>query len=233
MREAAPLSATTVYDGHPAQSARAAAPAPLGSPAPSNRAVAGSELCVSEGRIEPSEASHLHVDAGGMRAVVAGDASSVAELDFTYLGPSKQIAPLANGELRRQIGVKLRAKDTCNVVYVMWHVEPTEGIHVSVKHNPGKSTHAACGDGGYISARAATSALIPRIRPNEKHRLRADIEGDVVRVLVDGIVAWKGSLPAEASTFDGPAGIRTDNGAFDFDLRVGHPRRAGARCAGH
>ena len=29
---------------------------------------------------------------------------------------------------------------------------------------------------------------------------------------------WEGELPAEALTFDGPVGLRTDNGRFDVEL---------------
>lgn len=193
------------------------------------RTVARSELVVTSGRVEPGRAPRLHVDSGGMRAVVAGDASDAAELDFVYRGPSAKTTLLANGEKRRQIGLKLRAKDTCNVVYVMWHAEPTPGIFVSVKHNPFASTHAACGDRGYINVRAKSFAPVPRLRPDERHVLRAEIDGDVLRVLVDGAESWTAALPSSALTFDGPAGIRTDNGVFDFELRVAHSRRAGAR----
>jgi hypothetical protein len=195
------------------------------------RAVAAPELCVSTGRLDVAGASsRLHVDSGAMRAVIAGDDSSVAELDFIYRGPSTQTTPLASGELRRQIGLKLRAKDTCNVVYVMWHAAPDEGIAVSVKNNPGKSTHEACGDQGYVNLRATSAAIVPRLLPNERHVLRAEIAGTTMRVLVDGAAAWSGTLPPQAFTFSGPAGLRSDNGVFDFDLRVMQPRLASARC---
>lgn len=198
-------------------------------PIPKIRAVGQPELCVTSGKVDTA-ASRLHVDAGAMRAVIAGDDSSVAELDFTYRGPSAQTAPLANGEIRRQIGLKLRAKDTCNVTYIMWHAAPTEGIAVSVKYNPGKSTHEACGDGGYISVKPTSSSPVPHLKPNDRHLLRGEIIGTTLRVLVDGAVVWTGPLPSQAFTFNGPAGVRSDNGAYDFDLRVIQPRATGARC---
>jgi hypothetical protein len=99
-----------------------------------------------------------------------------------------------------------------------------------VKHNPGKSTHEACGDGGYINVQPATSAPLPKLRPNERHVLRSEIAGTTLRVLVDGKVVWSGPFPAQAFTFNGPAGVRSDNGIYDFDLRVMQPRAAGARC---
>jgi hypothetical protein len=165
-----------------------------------------------------------------MRAVMAGDTSSAAELSFTYRGPSAETAPLASGELRRQIGIKLRAQDTCNVVYVMWHVEPLPGIAVSVKRNPGASTHLACRDGGYLNLRPATSSPAPLLRPGEKHTLLAAIDGETLRVSADGAVVWTGLLPRDAFAFDGPAGIRSDNGIFDFELRVPNGEHVARPC---
>jgi hypothetical protein len=155
-----------------------------------------------------------------MRAIVLGDSSPLAELELTYRGPSTQSTPLANGELRRQIGLKLRAQDTCNVVYVMWHVEPAPGIAVSVKHNQGESRHADCTDQGYINEQPKSSSPVRPIVAGERRVLRAAIEQNVLRVWVDGALVWTGPLPPEAFGFDGPAGIRSDNGIFDFELRV-------------
>jgi len=122
--------------------------------------------------------------------------------------------------VRRQIGLKLRAKDTCNVVYVMWHVEPTPGVFVSIKSNPGKATHAECGDRGYTTPKPARTASAPRIEPGSSNVLRADLEARVLRVHADDALVWEGTLPDDAFAFDGPAGLRTDNGAFDATLRV-------------
>ena len=114
----------------------------------------------------------------------------------------------------------------------MWHVEPTPGIHVSVKHNPGQRSHEDCGARGYTNLRPAVGASPAPIRAGEPHTLRADLDGDVLTVLADGELAWKGIIPAEASTFDGPAGIRSDNGHFDFELRVPGGSRPGPLCPG-
>ena len=86
-----------------------------------------------------------------MRALAPGSTGDAAELAFVYRGPSREETRLASGELRRQIGLKLRARDTCNVVYVMWQLEPEPRILVSMKRNPGLSTHAGCGAGGYVT----------------------------------------------------------------------------------
>ena len=39
-----------------------------------------------------------------------------------------------------------------------------------------------------------------------------------MRVSVDGTVVWEGDLGPEALTFDGPVGVRTDNGRFEFQF---------------
>jgi hypothetical protein len=142
-----------------------------------------------------------------------------AVLEFTYLGPSRVDVPLASGELRRQIGLKLRAADTCNVVYVTWHASPTTSVAVSVKRNPGASTHEACGASGYLNLPARHPPVNVPMAIGVPHRLRAHLRGSELTVLADGRVAWVGSLPKEAFLFDGPVGVRTDNGRFVFRLR--------------
>src|SRR5258706_14518030 len=102
----------------------------------------------------------------------------------------------------------------------MWHVAPTPGVAVSVKSNPGQATHAECLDRGYINLKPKTSAEPPRVVVDEPHTLRAAIDGNVLRVHADGIEIWQGTLPVEAFAFDGAVGVRSDNGVFDFQLRV-------------
>lgn len=142
-----------------------------------------------------------------------------AQIAFTYRGPTAQVIALGDGTIRRQLGLWLRGKNTCNKVYAMWHESPTRGIHVSVKSNPGMSTHEQCRDRGYINNIRATSAReVPAFKVGERHVLAARIEGQVLRVTVDGTLAWEGTLPPAAFAFDGPPGIRSDNVSFDFEL---------------
>ncbi len=189
-----------------------------------------STFCTTAGEVTPVGLEALKVDTAGMRGVVAGDASRSIELAFVFRGKSKGAAPLANGEMRQQIGVKLRAKDTCNIVYVMWHVAPVPRVAVSVKSNPGLATHVQCGDRGYINLKSTVEVAVPQIRLDEPHSLRADLDGDTLRVHADGIDVWTGKLPAQAFAFDGPVGIRSDNGEFDFQLRVPGGGDRGAQC---
>lgn len=178
------------------------------------------ELRASAGRLEAAGAGVYRVDVPGMRAEAPGDEGRRAELAFVYRGPTTRDVPLASGELRRQIGLKLRAADTCNLVYVMWHVEPKPGIAVSVKRNPGMHTHAECGARGYLNVRPESRAELPPVRAGERHLLAADLEGDILSVWADGTLAWRGALPPEARALRGPAGVRSDNGVFELALRI-------------
>jgi hypothetical protein len=82
------------------------------------------QLCITNGIISTTGHGTLLIDSPEMRAVVASGAARTVEARLRYVGPTKQIKRLASGELRRQFGFKLRAANTCNVVYVMWHIEP-------------------------------------------------------------------------------------------------------------
>jgi hypothetical protein len=196
----------------------------LGCPAPPRARVLALDLAalrVEAGRIDQGAGHLLELRSAGVRAI-AHDPSPEVEMSFVYRGPGSGAEPLASGELRRQIGLKLRALDTCNVVYVMWHVEPTRGLHVSVKSNPTAHDHASCGDRGYQFIEGTSKRDVPSIAVGEKHTLaaRIDDEARTLRVTVDGVVSWEGALPAEAFAFDGPIGLRSDNGDFDVELRV-------------
>ena len=186
-----------------------------------------------QGGLAPIDPATLHLEAGavvptgktsftirdpGLRAVVPGSSGSSARLAFVYRGPTRKEAPLASGELRRQIGLKLRSQDTCNIVYVMWHVAPDSGVHVQMKYNPGQKTHLDCLDRGYRTLPARAHRDLPSIRSGERHELVARIDGRTLRVLADGQPAWQGELPEQAFAFEGPVGIRSDNGEFDVEL---------------
>ncbi len=203
---------------HPTASPLVVSEYPLGVGTRDLRSV---RLRVSSGALAASSGGWLHVAVPGMRAE-ASDRSSGddAELRFVYRGRSVGSSPLADGTLRRQIGIKLRAQDTCNVVYVMWHFEPTFGIHVSVKSNPHASRHAECGAGGYANVPPAYAAPVPIAAKSAVRVLRAAIYGDRLKVWVDENVVWEGALPPAAMTLEGPIGVRSDNGEFDFTLHA-------------
>ena len=185
------------------------------------RPIARSELCVTLGAVTTTSApleTHLLTESPKLRAVVGGTTAATATLHFRYLGPTTVTAPLASGAVRTQIGLKLRAQDGCNLIYVMWRLTPEARLVVSVKQNAGRRTHAECGTQGYRTVKSTRAAEPPAVALGEDHALTASLEGTELRVLADERVVWQGDLGPEILVFDGPAGLRTDNGRFELAL---------------
>lgn len=201
-----------------ASGGRAPVKAASPSASPSLQPVRRADLVVTSGTIDGDQ--ELRLRDPTIRATVGLVPRSGIEAKLVYLGPSAVSVPLASGELRRQFGFKLRAHDGCNVVYVMWHIEPDVGLHVSVKSNP-DAGGGDCGDRGYASvAPSWTRAALPPLVIGGRRTLSARIVGSELQVDADGAAAWRGTLPAQAFAFDGPVGIRSDNGQFNVSLRV-------------
>jgi hypothetical protein len=179
------------------------------------------QLRLTSGTMERKSATTFSIEDPSFRAELGDAPRSSAEIAFVYRGPTRRDAPLASGELRRQVGLKLRAKDTCNVVYVMWHIEPSRGIEVSVKSNPGQASHQECGDRGYTFIKPTwVGDDVSDIRTGSRHAIAATIAGSTLRVVADGRPAWVGDLPPQAFRSNGPVGVRSDNGAFDVELQA-------------
>jgi hypothetical protein len=181
-------------------------------------AVKRAELCITKGAIEEQDSSRLEVAVPEMRAVVASPTRQVAEAKLTYLGHTTKDKPLASGELRRQFGLKLRAQNGCNLVYVMWRIAPKSELVVSYKSNPGMTTNAECDAHGYHTLTPTHALAVPHLKIGKDHTLRAVIAENKLHVSIDGKVVWEGILAQEALAFDGPVGVRTDNGRFKFQL---------------
>jgi hypothetical protein len=193
--------------------------------------VSREQLCVTNGIVSSLPDGRLSIETPSSRAVLRVGTDQIAELRFHYLGPTKASKPLASGELRRQIGLKLRAQDTCNLVYAMWHIEPDSKFAVSLKRNPDKHTHAECHAGGYVTMKARNHVDLPRIQPGESHWLRAALRGDDLTLIADGRLVWEGTMGREVTTFNGPVGFRTDNARFEFEYYAGNSVAAAASRA--
>jgi len=186
-----------------------------------NAQVQPSDFAVPDGKIEKAAGNRLMVSTKEMRATLKFPTPQDATVKFTYLGPTKEVSRLGNGEVRSQFGLKLRAQDTCNTVYIMWHFSPDQKIAVSVKRNPGKRTHADCLDNGYINNRKPrVSAAPPPVHPDQPHTLNASMHGSNLAVKADDRVVWEGDLGRVALEFDGPVGLRSDNAHVVFDFLV-------------
>lgn len=179
------------------------------------------KLCVTEGSIEKAPGDRLSVNVPKMRAFVTVATTQDVEAHFTYWGGTPGEAPLGSGEMRRQFGLKLRAQDACNLVYAMWRIEPESKLVISVKSNPGQHTSAECGNRGYKNIKARRSSPVPPLRPGAAHTLRAEMNGDEMRVYADNALVWEGSVGSQGGNLSGPVGVRSDNARLEIELRAG------------
>jgi hypothetical protein len=192
----------------------------LAAPAAEAQVRAG-DFNVTDGKIQGAAGHRLQVSTKEMRATLRFTTEQSVTVKFTYLGPTKEVVRLASGEVRSQFGIKLRAHDDCNVVYIMWHFAPDPKIAVSIKRNPGKSTHAQCLDRGYINNIKPRISDVPQpVQPNQPHVLTASMSGSDLTVTADNKLVWWGDLGPVALAFSGPVGLRSDNARVVFDFLV-------------
>ena len=188
------------------------------------QAIDRAHLQVTSGTVFPAGShSTLRTRSAVMRAVVrdGGHHAAQAKLWFRLQGKSETTTPLGSGLIRRQIGLKLRAKDPCNLVYVMWQAYPEHATAILVKSNPGQSTSTQCGNRGYTDV-----ATIPlpkssdgRSHVLEAHTRRATNGTLALTVYTDGALLRRLSLSADLTAgLDGPIGVRSDNGDYRFRL---------------
>jgi hypothetical protein len=174
-------------------------------------AVAPANLCVTKGAMTDAQ-----ITEPTMRGYAPGFGGDAAALTFTYRGETFETRELAGGQARKQIGLKLRAQDSCNVVYVMWRLDPQPKLDISVKFNANKKTHEECGAEGYTKVRPHKKTFVPAFEYGKTHTLRAEIVGDELYAWIDDQLLWQGTLPDTARVIHGPAGVRSDNVKFDL-----------------
>jgi hypothetical protein len=173
--------------------------------------IADADLCLTKGHHAGAS-----IEDPTMRGYARGFGGDAASLTFTYKGETFETRGLASGQERRQIGLKLRAQDSCNVVYVMWRLDPKPKLDVSIKFNPLKKTHEECGADGYTKIRPHKKTFVPAFEYGKTHTLRAEVVGDELYAWIDDQLLFQGTLPDTARAFQGPAGVRSDNVKFDL-----------------
>jgi hypothetical protein len=148
-----------------------------------------------------------------------------AQLNFTYNGQPSPLVLLSDGTWKSQVCIKVKAEDTCNVVYVCWQVAGNggpNGLLVQLKSNPGDHTDAECPNGiGYSPMNPTSSATPPTITNGSTHSLNASVSGTTLTVSCDGKVCWVGEIPA-AGMISAPMGIRSDNAVVYCQLLLGN-----------
>jgi hypothetical protein len=100
-------------------------------------------------------------------------------------------------------------------------LEPKPGVVVSIKQNPGQHSSAECENGGYRNIKPVHASSVPEVEPGAFHSLQAEMKGEYLTVRVDHRTVWEGSLGSEALGLEGPVGVRTDNGRFEFEFFAG------------
>src|SRR5205085_5326794 len=106
-------------------------------------------------------------------------------------------------------------------------------IYVQTKQNPGTKVHKSCGTNGYKKVKASEDKTPPELKVGDKHTLRAEITDNMLEVFVDDDLHWRGTLPEDAASLRGPAGIRSDNLAFDlvsFEANTTGVAAGNAKC---
>jgi len=94
---------------------------------------------------------------------------------------------------------------------------------VSVKSNPGQHSSAECGNRGYRNVKPRRSVKVPVLRSGDTHDLRAEMNGEELKVFVDSSLVWEGSVGQDAAALNGPVGIRSDNARLQIELRAELP----------
>jgi hypothetical protein len=187
------------------------------------------DLCVTTGAAKIG----ARVNRNAMRAVAKGTDGDAAQIVFTYEGEAEDKKELASGDVRRQIGLKLRAENGCNLIYVMWRLDPKPMVVAQIKVNPGAKDHKACGSNGYKWVKASEQTAPPTLVVGTKYTMRAEIESEELAVYIDDTPYWRGKLPDAVRDLQGPAGIRSDNLAYDlhaFSAASTDATRGNAKC---
>lgn len=186
-------------------------------------------IVVTTGSISPpfySWSTDLSTRSAAMRAVQrARPWARHARLRFLYHGPGPKVDDYA----WPQIGLKLRAKDTCNLLYVMWHMHTSEVV-VAVKRNPGLDTHEECKkrpDAGYTTLKQIPVPRDHRFGGWQTLEARTHHTSDrlLLWVFANGRQVFHELLYASQfgpftgpEALDGPIGLRSDAGVFQFRL---------------
>lgn len=181
------------------------------------------QIVVSDGKVTGGDALDFRTESPEMRGIFTFPSSrhvtTGVSLRFVPLGEPDEVSHLGNGEVRHQIGLKLLARDPCNLLYVMVRREQdgTAALYVSTKLNPGENTSALCTDHGYVSL----AGHIPLGPLNEgvEHTLAADWDAYSMsmRVSYDGAPVGEIEIDdATLSLLGTESGVRTDNMVAEF-----------------
>ncbi len=195
-------------------------------------------LLVTTGEVNQKD-GYLEIEHPKVRGTEKTDPHYSARLQFRFNGKTSEEEPLKSGQIPEQFGFKLRAKNSCNVLYVMWRFREStqngpEQVVVSHKRNPGLSHNWSwwifngCSTRGYTVYRKAEQSEedygFPTALDRKIHLLEADlfyVEGLGYPIVVhaDDLMVASTVIPTDSLMgLNGPVGIRSDNAVLDFNL---------------
>jgi hypothetical protein len=138
---------------------------PPAAPTTKVEAVAPDRMCVTHGTMQDGQ-----VTDPTFRAVSTTSGGDAASLTFKMHDWPVETRALRSGDVRHQLGLKLRAADGCNLVYVMWRLDPPRpSIEVQIKKNPGAHTNDECGTDGYTRVKPSKRGKIPYASPGDAY----------------------------------------------------------------
>lgn len=163
--------------------------------------------------IETDANSRSEVLTSLSRAVVTGNADQKVKVNFTTVGFVDD--PVNNPNNHKQMALKLKAANSCNVLYVIWDADGGP-IVVANKRNDGIVD--TCGPKGYSVIVPSASSPVPALVVGSSHTLQADYVDPVLNVYADGNLVWNGTIGKNLVPYSGPVGLRTDGMQFKFDV---------------
>ena len=176
------------------------------------------DLCVTEGTLETSSNGRLSVNVSKIALLRESRDVRHGGAAIHLSGPTAATSALGSGAVRTQFGLKLRAQDACNLVYVMWRVQPVSELVVSLKSNPGRARVRNARTTAIKTSSRKPAGRFPSLAPGNSHKLRGEIQEQELRAYVDDKLVWRGLLNSTAVNLRGPVGMRTDNAHLEFNL---------------
>lgn len=161
------------------------------------------------------------------RGTIELNQKDALQLCFKIKKNQQQVSLLASGRERRQVGIKLKAQDSCNTLYVMWHFFPRFEMVISEKINSSQHVHQQCGNKGYhvlkrLPLEHLTNSILPPLNElNDADRFyllqaRLDPHSQHLSVYLNYQLLWTGPVHQQWGHISAPVGLRTDNMQIDF-----------------
>lgn len=189
---------------------------PVREPTPPIHPISVGELCVTSGKLHATPDGRWFSTRPALRATAVRSAGHYASLAFRHLGSTEHEKRLGSGIERRQLGVKLLSRDSCNVVYAMWRFDEPASVVASVKTNPDFAHHSECGNRGYRNLRPLWQAPVESPQIGSVHELSATLQRDVLEVRIDRRPVLRALVNGARAPTLGASGLRSDNVRFEL-----------------